>query len=57
MELFGDMESFLQANEDNAPTIRARLLGYFDDLQRKVYLHIETAIVVDVSMHFVKATL
>ena len=56
MELFGDVESFLRENEDTAPTTRACLIGYFDDPQRKVYLQIETAIVVDVGMHFVKAT-
>ena len=49
MELFVDVESFLRSNDDLTPATRTRLLGYFDDLQKKM------AIVVDVGIHFVKA--
>lgn len=51
MELFG-----LRRNEDLAPATRARLLDYFNDAQKNAYLQIEMAIVIDISVHFVKAT-
>ena len=56
MELFGDVESFLRTNEDLAPATRGKLLGYFNDMQKKVCLQIEMAVVVDVGIHFVQAT-
>ena len=56
MELFGDVESFLRTNEDLAPATRGKLLGYVNDMQNKVCLKIEIAVVVDVGIHFVQAT-
>ena len=56
MELFGDVESFLRTNEDLAPATRGKLLGYFNDMQKKVCLLIEMAVVFDVGIHFVQAT-
>ena len=56
MELFGDVESFLVTNEDLAPAIQGKLLGYFNNMQKKACLQIEMAVVVDVSIYFVQST-
>ena len=46
VELFGDVEAFLRSNEGIAPSTRAKLLSYFDDVQKEVNLQMEAAIVV-----------
>lgn len=56
METFGDVEPFLTRNEDLAPATRKKLLTYFNDAQKKSYLQIEIAVIVDAGMPFVQAT-
>lgn len=56
MELFGDVERFLKDNTDIAPATRKKLLTYFENIEKKQHLLLEIAIVVDVGVHFVKAT-
>ena len=52
---FGDVEPFLRSS-DLAPTLSAKLLSFFQDQQKKVYLQLELAAIVDWGQHFVKAT-
>ena len=54
MELFVDIESYLRTNENVPTCTRARLLEYFNNPQKLIYLKLETAIIVDVGIHFVK---
>ena len=55
---FGDLEPFLQRNDDIAPApcTRAKLLPFFSDQQRKATLQIELAATIDFGKPFVKAT-
>ena len=48
VELYGNIETFLRSNEGTAHNTKAKLLSYFNDAQKKVYLQVEAAIVVDV---------
>ena len=56
LDLFGDVEVFIQRNEDFASATRSKLLTFFSDPQKKALLKVELAIVVDLGVHFVKAT-
>ena len=53
---FGDLESFLQRNEDIAPATRAKLLPFFSNHKRKSTLQIELAATINFGEPFVKAT-
>lgn len=55
LEYFGDVEGFLRTNSDLGLATRAKLLQFFDDLQKKVLLQIELAAVIDSGERFVKA--
>ena len=55
LELFGDVETFLQRNDDFAAATRSKLLTFFDNPQKKALLKVELA-VVDFGIHFVKTT-
>ena len=39
-----------------APALNSKLLAYFEDVQKNVYLQLELAAIVDWCEHFVKAT-
>ena len=52
---FGDIELFLSRNEDIGPTLRPKLLGILQNPQKKAFLQIEIAAVVDWGEPFVKA--
>ena len=52
---FGDLEPFLQRNEDIAPATRAKLLPFFSNQQTKVTIQIEFAATIDFGEPFVKA--
>ena len=55
MVLFGDILPFLQEN-DISPATRGKLIDIFSNPQRKPYLMVELAVVIDIGEHFVKAT-
>ena len=54
MLYFGDIEPFLQQNDDIGPSIRPKLLS-FADAQKKANLQLEVALTVDWGEPFVKA--
>ena len=57
LNLFGDVEAFLQENLDLSSSVtRLKLLAFFDDPVKKTLLQIEIAATVDAGMPFVKAT-
>lgn len=56
MELFGNILSFLEENEDISPASRTKLLAIPCDSQRKAYLLVEMAITVDAGKVFVQMT-
>ena len=55
-ELFGDVEMFLRCHNDIAPSTRAKLLTFFDELRKKVHLRLELATLVDATLSFAQAT-
>ena len=55
MLYFGDIEPFLQLNNDIGPSVRPKLLSFFSDMQRKANLQLEIAMTVDWGEPFVKA--
>ena len=55
-ELFGDREMFLRRHDDLAPSTRAKLLTFFDEPRKKIYLQLELATLVDTALPFVQAT-
>ena len=55
-DLFGDIEAFLRRNVDLGPSTRAKLLTFFDDPRKLVYLQLELATLVDAALPFVQAT-
>ena len=55
LELFGDVEAFLTMH-DQAPATRHKLLQFLQDPQKKAFLEVELAIIVDAGMPFVQAT-
>ena len=56
LEQFGDVEPFLQENADLSTATRAKLVEILHDLQQLLIFKVELAAIVDVGMHFVKAT-
>ena len=46
----------MRQNEGIASSTRGKLLSYLDDPQKKIFLQLEAAIVVDVGHSFVQAT-
>ena len=54
-EYFGDVESFLRNNTNIGSSLRPKLLVFFDDLQKKAFLQLELAAVVDCGKQFVEA--
>ena len=55
MLYFGDIEPFLQENEDLGPHLQSKLLAFFDDPQVTSKLRVETVATVDLGEPFVKA--
>ena len=55
MTYFGDIEPFLLQNDDIGPTLRPKLLSFFDDQQKLGRLQLEIAATVDWDEPFVKA--
>ena len=53
---FGHVEPFLQRNEDIGPATRTKLLEILSNPQQLTVLKMELASVIDVGVHFVKAT-
>ncbi len=56
LELFGDIQPFLERNSDIGPCNRSKMLAILQDPQKKAYFMVEMAIVVDTGRHFVQAT-
>ena len=54
MEYFGDIEPFLRDNTTIGPSLRPKLLTFFDDAQQKALLQLELAAVIDCGEKFVK---
>ena len=55
-DLFGDVELFLRQHTDLAPATRSKLLAFFDDPTKKMYLQLELATLVDGALPFVQST-
>ena len=55
LELFGDFDAFLTMH-DQAPATRHKLLQFLQDPQKKAFLEVELAIIVDAGIPFVQAT-
>ena len=55
MLYFGEIEPFLQENDDIGHSIRPKLLSFFTDAQKKANLQLEVALTVDWGEPFVKA--
>lgn len=53
---FGDIEKFLKNENLGSPHIRSKLLAIFADTQKRAYLEIELAAVIDWGKPFVSAT-
>ena len=51
---FGDVELFLNMHSDIAPVLNSKLLVFFKNVQKNVYLQLELAAIVDWGEHFVK---
>ena len=56
MELFADVEPFLEMHTDISPATRGKLLSMLRDDDEKKYLMVELAATVDAATPFVKAT-
>ena len=56
LNLFGDVQPFLQDNPDLSPATRIKLLSILEDSQKKAKLQLELAAVIDAGAPFVKAT-
>ena len=56
LQQFGDVEPFLHNNEDVGPSTRGKLLEILSNSQQLIMLKMELASVIDVGVHFVKAT-
>ena len=56
LELFGDLELFLNSEEEFSAATKAKLLGFFTDPVKKGLLQIELSAVVDAGMPFVQTT-
>ena len=56
LEQFGGVEPFLQENADLSAATRAKLLQILHDPQQLLSLKVELAAIVDMGVHFVRAT-
>ena len=56
LDLFGDVQPFLEENSDIGPANRSKMLAILQNSQKKPYLLVELVIVVDSGRHFVQAT-
>lgn len=56
MDLFGDIEPFLNSSEEFSATTRAKLLTIMNDYTKKSLLMVEMAAVVDAGEPLVRAT-
>jgi hypothetical protein len=56
MELFGDVQPFLEESTSISPATRGKLLDMLQNPQEKAYLMVELAVTVDAALPFVKAT-
>ena len=56
MVQYSETEMFLRNNPEIAPASHDKLITFFQDKQKNVYLHLELASIVDWGEHFVKAT-
>ena len=56
LKMFRDIQPFLEGNADIGPASRSKMLAILQDSQKKTYLMIEMAIVVDAGRYFVQAT-
>ena len=56
LELFGDVQPFLEQQDDLGPATRSRMLSILQDPCKKMYLKVEMAAVVDAGKQFVQAT-
>ena len=56
LDLFSDVEPFLEESTAIAPTTRGKLLTMLHDRQQKLYLMVELAVTIDAAMPFVKVT-
>ena len=56
MELFGDVQPFLEENTSISPATRGKLLGMLRNPQERAYLMVELAVTVDAALPFVRAT-
>ena len=56
LDLFGDVQPFLEENNDIGPANRSKMLAILQNSQKKPYLLVELAVVVDSGRHFVQAT-
>lgn len=53
---FGDIELFLNNHPDIGPASREKLLQFFQNTQKNIYLKLELAAIVDWGRPFVSAT-
>ena len=56
LELFSDVETFVQRIDDFAVATHSKLLTFFSDPQKKALLKAELAIIVDFGVHSDKTT-
>ena len=56
LNLFGDVQPFLEENSDIGPANRSKMLDILQDSQKKAHLMVEMAVVVDSGREFVRAT-
>jgi len=56
LEQYGDVEPFLQENSDLSPATQSKLLDILHNPQSLTTFKLELAAVVDMGVHFVKAT-
>ena len=56
MELFADVQPFLETHTGISPATRGKLLSMLSDDEEKKYLMVELAVTIDAAAPFVKAT-
>ena len=56
LEVFGDIQPFLEENTDLGPATRSKMLSILHDPSKKTYLMLEMAAVVDAGRQFVQTT-
>ena len=56
LEQFSDVEPFLQENPDLSAATRAKILEILHDPQQLLFLRVELSAIVDMGVHFVRAT-